>query len=88
MLGLIGNVLEVSRIESGKETLHEATRAIRALPDDRAQIRIIAMTANAFAEDQQAALDAGMDGYATKPMEPEKLLRLIADLLPEQTARA
>lgn len=63
---------------------YEATRAIRALPDCRAKTTIIAMTANAFAEDQQAALDAGMDGYATKPMEPEKLLRLIANAAPRK----
>ena len=49
---------------------YEATRAIRAL--DRADARsipIIAMTANAFAEDVQAALDAGMNAHVAKPID-------------------
>ncbi len=53
---------------------YEATAAIRALPDPaRAKIPIIAMTANAFQEDQNAALAAGMDGYVSKPVSPEKI---------------
>jgi signal transduction histidine kinase len=56
----------------------EATRAIRALPRG-GRIPILAMTANAFNEDRERCLDAGMDDFITKPVEPEvlyeKLLR-------------
>ena len=52
----------------------DATRAIRALdrPDAKA-IPIIAMTANAFDEDVQHSLQAGMDAHLSKPVEPEQL---------------
>ena len=60
---------------------YEATRAIRALHDGRADILIIAMTANAFEEDRQAAFAAGMDDYASKPIEPARLERTIAEAL-------
>ena len=47
---------------------YEATRRIRKLKDPKkSQIPIIAMTANAFAEDRQAAKDAGMDDHVAKP---------------------
>lgn len=53
---------------------HEATRAIRSLDrPDAAEIPIIAMTANAFAEDVQAAKDAGMNEHMAKPLEPERI---------------
>ena len=60
---------------------YDAARAIRALPDERAKTPIAAMTANAFDEDRQAAFDAGMDAYATKPIEPNKLMRVIAETM-------
>ena len=61
---------------------HEATRVIRALPDPAlAGITIIAMTANAFEEDRQAALAAGMDGFLTKPVEIDKLKATLAEFL-------
>ncbi len=51
---------------------HEATRVIRSLDrPDASRIPIIAMTANAFAEDVQAAKDAGMNEHMAKPLEPE-----------------
>ena len=56
---------------------YEATKAIRKLTDERATIPIIAMTANAFEEDRQAALAAGMDDYVAKPVEISELFRTI-----------
>ena len=56
----------------------EAARKIRQLPrPDAGAVPIIAMTANAFAEDQQKASQAGMNNYLTKPLE---VLRLHATL--------
>lgn len=56
---------------------YQATGVIRKLPDERAKIPIIAMTANAFEEDRQAALAAGMDDYVAKPVEISELFRII-----------
>lgn len=57
----------------------EATQAIRALGRSDAQsVPIIAVTANAFSEDIQKALAAGMDGHLAKPVEYEKLLRTLS----------
>ena len=56
---------------------YEATKAIRKLTDERAKIPIIAMTANAFEEDRQVALAAGMDDYVAKPVEISELFRTI-----------
>ena len=52
---------------------YEATAAIRSLPDRRSQIPIIAVTANAFAEDVQLAKNTGMNGHLAKPLEMDKL---------------
>lgn len=58
---------------------HEATRAIRSLDrPDAAEIPIVAMTANAFAEDVQAAKDAGMNEHMAKPIEPENINRALS----------
>ena len=59
------------------------TKAIRNLSDrpDGKKIPIIAMTANAFAEDVQAALNAGMDDHVAKPVDMEKLGAAILSVL-------
>jgi len=56
----------------------EATQAIRALGDRFASLPIIAMTANAFDEDRQACLAAGMDDYVAKPIDVAQLAEAIA----------
>ncbi len=57
---------------------HEAAKAIRALDrEDAGRIPIIAMTANAFAEDEKAALSAGMDAHVPKPLNTEQLKKII-----------
>lgn len=58
---------------------YEATNAIRTLPDrpDGRTIPIIAMTANAFAEDVQASLDAGMNGHLAKPIVMSEVMKTI-----------
>ena len=58
---------------------YETTKAIRNLPDrpDGKKIPIIAMTANAFAEDVQAALNAGMDDHVAKPVDMSILISVI-----------
>jgi PAS domain S-box-containing protein len=56
----------------------EAARRIRGLQrPDAATVPIIAMTADAFAEDLRRAGDAGMDDYLTKPIEPDKLMNVL-----------
>ena len=57
---------------------HEAARAIRALEQDSEHIPIIAMTANAFSEDEKAALDAGMDAHVAKPLDVGLLKKAIS----------
>lgn len=59
---------------------YEATKAIRSMNNrhDDSNIPIIAMTANAFAEDVQASLDAGMNGHIAKPINIDELIKAIA----------
>lgn len=56
-----------------------ATKKIRALDrDDAKTIPIIAMTANAFQEDAQRCIEAGMDAHFTKPLDINKLINILA----------
>ena len=69
-------------IQMPKMNGYKATQAIRNLPDkDKACIPIIAMTANAFAEDRKRAFDAGMNGHIAKPIDIEKLGAVIRSVL-------
>ena len=68
-------------IQMPKMTGYEATRAIRALAHPDAQtIPIVAMTANAYQEDIQHALDAGMNAHLAKPVDIGNVMRLLAEL--------
>ncbi|MGN1338995.1 MAG: response regulator [Oscillospiraceae bacterium] len=61
---------------------YEATKAIRSLRrSDIAKMPIIAMTANAFEEDKQAAFCAGMNGHIAKPIETRKLKYMLNEIL-------
>ncbi len=61
---------------------YEATRQIRALSKPGiSDIPIIAMTANAFDEDEKAAFNAGMNGHIAKPIDIPKLLALLREVL-------
>ena len=69
-------------IQMPKMNGYEATRRIRALQDkDKADIPIIAMTANAFEEDRQAAFAAGMNGHIAKPVEIKSLVKTLREIL-------
>lgn len=64
---------------------YEATRAIRALDrEDAGRIPIIAMTANAFAEDVKDALDAGMNAHIAKPIDMDSIKKTLCKYLKEQ----
>ncbi len=65
---------------------YEATRRIRSLKDERkANVPIYAMTANAFEEDRQKALEAGLNGHIAKPIDIPNLMMVLKEALKEQT---
>ena len=69
-------------IQMPKMDGYEATRQIRQLADRQiAAIPIVAMTANAFEEDRQSALDAGMNGHIAKPIENSELFEILKTVL-------
>ena len=64
----------------------EAARAIRALDrPDAKTIPIIAMTANAFEEDVQQSLQAGMNAHLSKPVEPDRLYETLCRMISKKT---
>ena len=64
---------------------YQAAQCIRHLNDKKkAEIPIIAMTANAFAEDRKRTFDAGMNGHIAKPIDIEKLGAVILSVLKKQ----
>ena len=72
-------------IQMPKMNGYKATQAIRRLPDrDKACIPIVAMTANAFEEDKRDALAAGMNGHIAKPIQVDKLLSILAEVIMQQ----
>ena len=61
---------------------YQATRTIRALDDPaRAGVPIVAMTADAFQEDQKKAYDAGMQGHIAKPVDVAKLKEMLQHVI-------
>ena len=69
----------------------EATRQIRSMEDSTASSKdlpILAMTANVFAEDKQACLEAGMNDFISKPVDPDNLFSMIAKWLPPEEPKA
>ena len=62
----------------------EATEALR---HDGHSVHVVALTANAYSEDRQRCLDAGMDDYLSKPVEPEALRNILSNLEPARENR-
>ncbi|MCR5105737.1 MAG: hypothetical protein K6B68_14985 [Eubacterium sp.] len=76
VMGQVG--IKCETVTSGQE----ATKAIRALErDDAKTIPIKALTANAFDEDVQRSLQAGMNAHLSKPIEPDVLFKTLEDLI-------
>jgi CheY-like chemotaxis protein/HPt (histidine-containing phosphotransfer) domain-containing protein len=99
---IAGNGLEATRmIQQGKYDLVlmdfempqmnglEATRVIRDIEKEtNGHLPIIAMTANAMKKDFERCIEAGMDGYLSKPVSPENLIKAIKGLMPSLKTEA
>ena len=68
-------------IQMPKMDGYAATRQIRTLPSDVANVPIVAMTANAFEEDKQRAIRAGMNAHIAKPIEAGRLMETLSHIL-------
>ena len=69
-------------IQMPKMDGYESSRRIRAMEDrNKAEIPIVAVTANAFEEDRKIALEAGMNGHLAKPYDIEAIMQTLAELL-------
>lgn len=69
-------------IQMPKMDGYMTTREIRTLKNNKkANIPIIAMTANAFEEDRKHALDAGMDGFIMKPFRVDEMIKVIGEVM-------
>ena len=64
---------------------YRTTEEIRILPDKRAQIPIVAMTANVFDEDKKKAYEAGMNGYIAKPIDTKAIFSTLGEILQEKS---
>ena len=65
---------------------YQASKEIRALDDPvKANIPIIALTANAFEEDRKVAIEAGMNGHLAKPYDIERMMEMLQSTLTEQS---
>jgi len=63
---------------------YEATHAIRGMQRQDAQtVPIVAMTADAFIDDIQKCIDAGMDAHIAKPIDPETMFRILKEVIKE-----
>ena len=60
---------------------YTATKMIRSLKDSKAQIPIVAMTANAYEADRQKAHEAGMNGFIAKPLDVDEMIRVLGEIM-------
>ena len=73
--------LVLMNIQMPKMDGYAATRQIRTLPSDVANVPIVAMTANAFDEDKQKTIRAGMNARIAKPIEAGRLMETLSHIL-------
>ena len=65
---------------------YDATRTIRSLKDsEKANIPILAMTANVFEEDRKAAMENGMNGFLSKPIVLAEVIRALQSIFKSQS---